>query len=225
MLDGTKSDTDRAQAAVNYRDLLRKRQERVLGAMFFDFGGKIETQALDFDVTNFIGEGAFQIQSRTKGLFGSKKGFWRFRLMPAATELGYNVSQQPPAGSDVAPIDPDWIARFRFGGVFTLFYKNQSEGLALFRRVELDLQAVDRYLFRREIQFNDETKANTTTDRGHKPWFQAAFKVFFTDPEEGSGGLRSGFKLTYNRGSLPPVFADTKSFQFGFILESTESKK
>jgi hypothetical protein len=225
MLDTTQLDTEREKAAAAFRDLLRKRQERLLGGMFFDFGGKIETQALDFDVTNFVGEGAFQIQSRTKSLFGSKKGFWRFRLMPAALELGYNVSQQPPAGSEAAAIDPDWLARFKFGGVFTLFYKNRSEGPALFRRVELDLQAVNRYLFRREVQFDEETKANTTTDRGHKPWFQAGLKVYFTDPEEGSGGLRSGFRLTYNRGSLPPVFADTKSFQFGFVLESTESKK
>lgn len=225
MLDPTKSDAERAQAAADFRDLLRKRQQRLLGGMFFDFGGKIETQALNFDITNFVGEGAFQIQSRTKSLFGSKKGFWRFRLMPAAAELGYNVSQQPPTGSTAPAIDPDWIARFKFGGVFTLFYKNNSEGPALFRRVELDLQAVDRYLFRREVQFDEATQANTATDRGHKPWFQASLKIFFTDPEEGSGGMRSGFKLSYNRGSLPPVFADTKSFQFGFVLESTESKK
>ena len=225
MLDATKTDPERAKAAADFRDLLRKRQQRLLGGMFFDIGGKIETQALNFDVTNFVGEGAFQIQSRTKSLFGSKKGFWRFRLMPAAMELGYNVSQQQPSGSEAPAIDPDWLARFKFGGVFTLFYKNHSEGPALFRRVELDVQAVDRYLFRREVQFDEETKANTTTDRGHKPWFQAGLKIFFTDPEEGSGGMRSGFKLTYNRGSLPPVYADTKSFQFGFILESTESKK
>jgi len=225
MLDPNSSDDEKAQAAKDYRELLRKRQERVLGGMFFDFGGKIETEALTFDVTNFVGEGAFQIQSRTKRLFGSNKGFWRFRLMPAATELGYNVSEQPPAGSEAAAIDPDWVARFKFGGVFTLFYKNNSEGPALFRRVEFDVQAVDRYLFRREVQFDKTTMANTTTDRGHKPWLQAALKIFFTDPEEGSGGLRSGIKLSYNRGSLPPVFADTKSFQFGFVLESTETKK
>jgi hypothetical protein len=75
------------------------------------------------------------------------------------------------------------------------------------------------------VQFDKEKMTNTTTDRGNKPWLQADFKVYFTDPEEGSGGLRSGFKLSYNRGSLPPVFATTKSFQFGFVLESTETKK
>jgi hypothetical protein len=225
MLDSTKSDDERAKAARDYRDLLRKRQNRLLSGVFFDLGGKIETEALTFDVTNVVGEGAFQIQSRTKRLFGSNRGFWRFRLMPAAFELGYNVSQQPPAGSEAAAIDPDWLARFKLGGVFTLFYKNNSEGPALFRRIQLDVQAVDRYLFRREVQFDKDTMANTSTDRGHKPWLQADFKVFFTDPEEGSGGLRTGFKLSYIRGSLPPVFADTKSFQFGFVLESTETKK
>jgi hypothetical protein len=223
--DPSSKPTEKDEARAAAKELLQKRQNRLLGGMFFDFGGKIETQALDFDVTNAVGEGAFQIQSRTKRLFGSNKGFWRFRLMPAAFELGYNVSQQPPAGSEAAAIDPDWLARFKFGGVFTLYYKNHSEGPALFRRVQFDVQAVDRYLFRREVQFDNETMANTTTDRAHKPWLQADFKIFFTDPEEGSGGLRTGFKLSYIRGSLPPVFAHTKSFQFGFVLESTETKK
>jgi hypothetical protein len=170
------------------------------------------------------------LQSRTKKLFGSTNGFWRFRLIPAGAELGYNMSnaaeaQATAAGGPAAP-DTNWIARFKFGGVFTLFYRNNSETAGLLKRVELNLQAVDRYLFRREAQFDQETMKLTTTNRGFKPWYQADLRVYLTDPEEGTpGGLRTGFKLTFNRGSLPPVFAATKSFQFGFILESTEKQK
>jgi hypothetical protein len=232
MLDSSKSPADREAAAQSFRDLLKKRQERLLGGMFFDFGGKLEAQALNFDVTNFVGEGSFQLQSRTKRLFGSTNGFVRFRLIPAGMELGYNVSEGAPADQTTAAAaatqnnDPDWIARFKFGGALTLFYKDTSETPGLLKRVELEVQAVDRYLFRREAMFDKTTMSNTSTDKGNKPWLQADFKIFFTDPAEGTpGGLRTGFKLSYQRGSLPPVFANTKSFQFGIVLESTESKK
>lgn len=30
--------------------------------------------------------------------------------------------------------------------------------------------------------------------------------------------------MAYTRGSLPPVFADVKSFQFGFVYETTDDK-
>ena len=41
-------------------------------------------------------------------------------------------------------------------------------------------------------------------------------KVFFVDTDKG----RFGFKLSFNRGRLPPVYAEVKSFDFGFVIES-----
>jgi hypothetical protein len=230
MLDPTKSEAEKDAAEQGYKELLQKRQRRILGGVFFDLGVKIEAQALSFDVTNIVGDGMLQLQSRTKRLFGSKNGFVRFRLIPAGMEFGYNLSDNATAqtnaeGAAQNTDNTDWIARFKFGGVLTLFYKNNSESAGFIKRVELDVQAVNRYLFRREVAFDETTMMNTSTDRGNKPWFQANLKIFFTDPEEGTPGMRTGFKLSYNRGSLPPVFADTKSFQFGFIMESTENKK
>jgi hypothetical protein len=229
MRDPSASDDDKQKAAQSFRDLLNKRQRRLLGGMFFDFAAKLEGQALNFDVTNFVGDGSFQLQSRTKKFFGSTNGFMRFRLMPAGLEVGYKVSNDPAAQQAAAASqnmqNQNWLARFKFGGVLTLFYKNNSETAGPFKRLELNLQAVDRYLFRREVMFDQTTMTNIATAKGNKPWYQADLRVYFTDPDEGTAGLRAGFQLSFKRGSLPPVFSQTKSFQFGFILESTEQKK
>ena len=82
------------------------------------------------------------------------------------------------------------------------------------------LQGVYRYLFNREVKFDETTQKNILTDKGHKPWFQGDLKFFLADNDRG----RVGFKLTFNRGSLPPVFAQTKSFQFGLIFETSEDE-
>ena len=54
---------------------------------------------------------------------------------------------------------------------------------------------------------------------GRKGWIQADLKFFF--------GVvlfktRPGIKVSYQRGSLPPVYSYTKSFNFGFVFESTD---
>jgi hypothetical protein len=58
------------------------------------------------------------------------------------------------------------------------------------------------------------------TDDGVRSYGQIDLKVFFGESIAG----RIGFKLSYNRGRLPPVFADVKAFEFGFLLESAEDK-
>ena len=199
-------------------------RKRVLSSIHLDLGGKLEAEALGFDVTNFVGEGSFKLLSRTKTLFGSKSGFYKFRLIPAGLEAGYNLGKADEAAA--AAVDPklaqelaevDWITRFKAGAGFTLFFRNPESKLP-FKRVEVDLQGVYRYLFNREVKFDESTQKNILTDRGHKPWFQGDLKFFLADTERG----RAGFKLTFNRGSLPPVFATTKSFQFGIIFETAE---
>jgi hypothetical protein len=199
-------------------------RKRVLSSIRLDLGGKLEAEALGFDVTNFVGDGSLKILSRTKTLFGSRSGFYKFRLIPAGLEAGYNLGKADEAAA--AAIDPklaqelaevDWITRFKAGAGFTLFYRNPESKLP-FKRVEVDLQGVYRYLFNREVKFDESTQKNILTDRGHKPWFQGDLKFFLADSERG----RAGFKLTFTRGSLPPVFATTKSFQFGIIFETAE---
>jgi len=208
------------------QSLIDQYQKRIFSSIHLDFGGKLEAEALGFDVANFVGEGTFKLLSRTKTLFGSKSGFYKFRLIPAGLELGYNLGKADEAAA--AAIDPklaaelaeiDWITRYKAGANFTLFYRNVESKLP-FKRIEVDLQGVYRYLFDREVKFDETTQKNILTDKGHKPWFQGDLKFFLADNDRG----RVGFKLTFNRGSLPPVFAQTKSFQFGLIFETSEDE-
>jgi len=201
-------------------------RKKILGSVLFDFTGKLEGEALNFAITNFIGEGMVQVQSRTLKPFNSDYGFFKFRLIPGGIEGGKNLNKgnetQQMGSTQVTQNlkDVDYIARFKFGGVLTLFYNNPSNSW-IFKRIEIDLSAVDRYLFKREVMFDQTTMKNTTADKGHKPWYQADLKFYFTDTPSG----RFGFKLGYNRGSLPPAFAETRSFQFGFVIETADDGK
>lgn len=208
------------------QSLIDAYQKRLLSSIHLDLGGKLEAEALGFDVANFVGDGSVKILSRTKTLFGSKSGFYKFRLIPAGLELGYNLGKGDEAAA--AAVDPklaaqlaevDWITRYKAGANFTLFYRNVESKLP-FKRIEVDLKGVYRYLFNREVKFDETTKKNILTDKGHKPWFQADLKFFLADSDRG----KVGFKLTFNRGSLPPVFAQTKSFQFGLIFETSDDE-
>ena len=210
----------------NGQRLIDEYQKRIFSSIHLDIGGKLEAEALGFDVANFVGEGTFKLLSRTKRLFGSKSGFYKFRLIPGGLELGYNLGKGDEAAA--AAIDPklaaqlaevDWITRYKAGANFTMFYRNPESKLP-FKRIEVDLQGVYRYLFNREINFDETLKKNILTDKGHKPYFQGDLKFFLADNERG----KVGFKLTFNRGSLPPVFAQTKSFQFGLIFETSEDE-
>jgi hypothetical protein len=226
------SDLAKASAALDVNDtataqrLTEEYRKRVFSSVHLDLGGKLEAEALGFDVTNFVGDGNVKILSRTKTLFGSKSGFYKFRLIPVGLEAGYNLGKADEAAA--AAVDPnlalqlaevDWITRFKAGAGFTLFYRNPESKLP-FKRIEFDLQGVYRYLFNREVKFDETTKKNILTDRGHKPWFQGDLKFYMADTDRG----RAGFKLTFNRGSLPPVFATTNSFQFGLIFETSEDE-
>lgn len=124
------------------------------------------------------------------------------------------------ATDSTSPESVDWIARYKFGGGFTLFYKDPNSRW-LFKRVELDAQFVGRYLFRREVMFDQETMKNISTTKGLKPWTQVDLKAYVVDVPSG----RFGLKLGYKKGSLPPVFAATNSFQFGFVYETADDTK
>lgn len=114
----------------------------------------------------------------------------------------------------------DWIARYKFGGTYTLYYQNPTE-TGLFSRIELELKAAGRYLFFDEATFDKAKKLYAVTEKGFKPWYEANLNLFFMS----KGSIRPGFKLTFNRGGLPPVFTDTRTFQYGFVIESTEGDK
>lgn len=221
--------SDATVAGTEINNIVAEEQRRIFAGMFFDFTGKLEGEALEFDVTNAVADGMVQIVSPIKRAFGTNKASVKYRLL-AGIEAGQNLNNNEEVQGVATPeqlaqlAEVNWISRFKVGGRISFYYRN-PESVLPFKRVELDLQAVNRYLVAREAMFDETTKKNILTDKGNKPWLQADLKFYFTDPPEGTGGFRSGFKVSYNRGSLPPVFAQTRSFQFGLVFETVGVNK
>lgn len=66
--------------------------------------------------------------------------------------------------------------------------------------------------------WDEKAKAVNKTGKGIRGYGQIDLKVYLGE----SATALYGLKLSYNRGSLPPVFARVKSFQFGFLYESKD---
>ena len=198
-------------------ELIRARQQNVIAGWLIDVAGKLEGDPTNFDVTNFVAESGFHLQTMTRGFLG-RRGFWRGYVVPAGIEVGQSLGTTVPT-----PVDPEVepevnrIARYKAGAGFTVFYDNPGTQLPL-RRVEIDINGVMRQLFLTESRFNGETNLTDTTDKGFNGYAQIDFKVFFVETIAG----RYGFKLSFNRGRLPPVYADVNSFDFGFLVESRD---
>jgi hypothetical protein len=81
-------------------------------------------------------------------------------LVPVGMEGGKNVNTgaNDTSGSMVAAVQsPNFIARAKAGGQLTLFYQNREPPFP-FKRVDLDLGMVQRYLFFREAQMSSTSK-------------------------------------------------------------------
>jgi hypothetical protein len=198
-------------------ELIRARQRNIIAGWLIDFAGKLEGDPTNFEVTNFVGESAVHLQSMTKGFVG-RKGFWRGFVLPAGIEVGQVLGTTAPSTDPAAPSPTvNRIARYKAGGGLTVYYDNPGAQLPL-QRVEVDINGVLRHLFLYESRFNAETKKTDTTDDGFHGYAQIALKVFFGETD----AARFGFKLSFNRGRLPPVYAEVKSFDFGFVIESAD---
>jgi len=138
-------------------------------------------------------------------------------------EVGQSIgttapSDETPAADAPAPASTSTvnrIARYKAGAGFTMYYDNPGIQLGL-RHVEVEINGVLRNLFLTESRFNEETKKTDTTDDGLHGYAQVDLKVFLVETSSG----KFGFKLSFNRGRLPPVYAEVKSFDFGFVIES-----
>lgn len=201
-------------------ELLHRRQSNVFAGWLLDVAGKLEGDPTNFDVTNFVSETAFQLRTMTKG-FGGRKGFWRGFLLPGGLEVGQSLgtpassADTPAPAQAIASEEVNRIVRLKAGAGFTVYYDNPGTQLPL-RRIELDINGVLRHLILTESRFNSETKKIDTTADGLHGYAQIDVKVFFGETNAG----RYGFKLSFNRGRLPPVYAHVKSFDFGFVIES-----
>jgi len=205
---------------VKLNELIRARQRNVLAGWLVDVAGKLEGDPTNFDVTNVVGESSLHLQTMTKGFLG-KRGFWRGFVVPAGIEAGQSIGTTAPAEAETSgePAEPvvNRIARYKGGAGLAVYFDNPTTQLGV-RRVEVDVNAVLRHLFLTESRFNEETKKTDTTDDGIHPYGQIDLKLFLGESDAGLFGV----KLSYNRGRLPPVYSEVKSFSFGFVIESRD---
>lgn len=207
-------------ALTDYNTQMDNLQDRTLSALLVDFSGRLEGGATSFNVVNYVGDGEIALQSRTKTLFTSK-GYWQFRLVPFGLEGGKNVQESLTTGTTSTPVsgNEDAVARLKGGATLALFY-DDPQSLLPFKRIELNLYTVQRYLFLREAEITS-AKATPIFQDGYRPWYEADLLVYLAEMPSG----RYGFRLAYTNGSLPPSFAITKSFQFGFVFETADNAK
>jgi hypothetical protein len=222
------TDVAKQTAATQYNTAVVDFQKATIAAIFLDFTGKLEGQATNFNVTNGVFEASLKVQSRVKTLFGTKQGFFHFQILPAGFEGGKTLRQPDATTATPAATTPaatatdkalqqlDGIARFKTGATLNAFWKN-PKAIGPLRQFEVEAGVVDRYLFLKEIHYDTATKTNSTILNGNKPYVHVDAKLFVVESSAG----RYGVKISYIRGSLPPVYAPVKSFQFGFLFEST----
>jgi len=193
----------------------RSIQNRLMSALVVDLAGKLEGGATDFNVANYVGEGQVSLLSRTKRVFGSRRGFWRFKLVPAGAEGGSNIQNNTISASGVE----DSVARFKAGANLTFFYDNAESPLP-YKRIQLNLDTVQRFVFFKE-PYTPAANAMPVLADGHRPWYEANLLIYVAEAPSG----RYGFRLDYKNGSLPPNFAVVKTFQFGFVFETKDGEQ
>jgi hypothetical protein len=221
-LQANPSDTS---ASTDINQQQQKVQKQILSAVIVDMAGKLEGEGTNFNVANYVGDAQVSLQSRTQELFGSRKGFWKFRFVPFGFEGGKNVESSTTTSTGTSSAmssssqSEDFVARYKGGGTFTLFY-DDPESLLPFKRIDLELDTVHRYLFHKESELLS-ANATPVLRQGYRPWYEANLLVYVAESQNG----RYGFKLTYNNGSLPPSFAITKSFNFGFVYETSDGEQ
>lgn len=196
------------------QQLLKERQSAVIAGTIVNFAMKLEGDPSTFDATNGVGEADYSIVTMTKPLFG-KSGFWRGYGIPGGLEIGRKLGVD---ATGAATTEHDWIARYKAGAGIKVFFKGTQASLVPITRFDFAVDGIWRYLAFDELNFNTTTKALDKVTDGAHGYVEVSLKAFFVE----TGKQRFGVKGAYIRGSLPPVFADVKSFQFGFVVESND---
>jgi hypothetical protein len=194
---------------------VRNLQDDFFRAVLFDnalrFEGDVKGASIG-NVSNLLWDAQLQVATVTRAIAGDT-GFINLRFFPAGVEAGYNITN-----NDAPDMERSSLARLKSGAVMTLFYEARDENEFL-NRVEFETKGVTRYLLRSESVFDEATKKAILVDKGNKYWVQADLKFLF-GPRTQFG--RVGFRASFQRGALPPVYAFTKAMNFGIVFESNE---
>lgn len=199
------------------RNLAEGLPKRPFSALLLDAGMQFEADIKGTgigNISNFIFVTESRLVSPVFGMPGTKNAA-KFTLIPAAVEVGTNL-QDP----DNPALDGHSVGRFKSGAAFNVLL-DSTDTQNFGGHLELDLQAVNRYLWQKETAFDPATQLALGTVSGNKYYAEASLKFLVGSTAFG----RPGFKLSFARGSLPPVYSFTKMFNFGFIFESADEKE
>jgi hypothetical protein len=137
---------------------------------------------------------------------------------PSRFEVGQNLNAgeivQPSSNSSTTSSDTssinsvNHIARYLAGVDFSTFYEDWN-GTLPFKRVELEANALARYLFLNEAMYNSSSQLFNTVGDGVRGYAGVDLKLYVRQ----NTGARYGIKMTCAFGSLPPTFARVKTFQ------------
>jgi len=209
-------------------------QKKYFRSIYFDNGlsyeGDISNGSLG-NISNVLYNGEVWVNTAARPIT-AQTGFFNFRILPVGIEAGYNVTANastPLSGSSstttasASTTNGNYsLARFKSGATFLLSsqspYSTDSSA-----RLDLEVSAVNRYLFERELSYNSVTKSYSSTGTGNKYWAEVALKVLAGPVGSGSLGGRPGLRLAFQRGSLPPVYAFTKVFTISLIYETNDN--
>jgi hypothetical protein len=209
-------------------------QKTYFRSVYFDNGlsyeGDISNGNLG-NISNVLYNGEVWVNTAVRSL-AKQSGFFNFRIMPVGIEAGYNVSANssaPLTGSSSSttsngsgPNGNYSLARLKSGATFTLSslspYSTENSA-----RLDLEVSAVNRYLFEKELLYDSKTNSYSSTGTGNKYWAQVALKVLGGSIGSGSVGGRPGLRLAFQRGFLPPVYAFTKVFTISLIYETNDN--
>ncbi len=177
-------------------------------AISLDAAGRLEAQAMNFNVTNAVADIPLEIASRTKEL--GHNGYFFWRVIPAGIEAGKNLRSDDPTNPKYT------ILRYKAGTEFGLFWKAPHPDDTFPKKIMLECKAVDRYLFENETAYDATAKKALAIARGNQYYAQADLKIYVADTSQGS----YAFRVSFVRGALPPVFGYTHTFLYGFVFES-----
>jgi hypothetical protein len=213
------ADPKNFEAGIGYTSAipLTSLTESTVAALLTDLAAKTEGTASKFGVNNFVGEFTASLQSVVFRVGSGGRAKFRFL---GGMEGGSNQSKGDiPTGRIFDPLrNVDWIARGKVGIQGSLLYKNDRKILLPFQSVELHAAGVSRHLWFDELQYSADSDKVDKVTKGWRPWAQVDLKLMLVENNLG----RYGLKLTFQNGSLPPVFARTRTFQFGFVFEAKD---
>lgn len=209
-------------------------QAKYFRSIYFDNGLSYEANIANGslgNVSNVLYSGETWVNTAVRSLT-KQTGFYNFRILPIGIEAGYNVAANSSASLSGSPTttiasssvpSPNYsLARLKSGATFILSSESPFTASPS-PRLDLEVSAVNRYLFEKELVYNGSTRSYSSTGTGNRYWVDVALK--FLAGSIGSGALsgRPGLRLAFERGSLPPVYAFTKMFTISLIFETNDN--